>query len=109
MCVEPTTVIKGRYKLFLNYVFIKEGEMTMSKFVEMKHTDVRTVDRNELVDIATVKINPKDPVEKKMQDYVEQIKNPYCFLCNGYVVKLEFADNNKSIEDCVVDYMSTLI
>ena len=47
----------------------------MSKFIEMKHTDVRTVDRNELVDIATVNINPKDPVEKKMKDFVEQIKN----------------------------------
>lgn len=44
-----------------------------------------------------------------MQDYVEQVKNPYCYLCNGYVVKLEFANNDKSIEDCVVDYMSTLV
>jgi len=108
MCVEPTTVIKGRYKLSQVYN-ISRGEMTMSKYVEMKHTDVRTVDRNELVDIANVKINPKDPVKKKMRDYVKQIKNPYCFLCNGYVVKLEFANNDKTIEDCVVDYMSTLI
>ena len=70
----------------------------MHKMIEMKHTNVRTVDRSQLVDIANVKINPKDPVEKKMRDYVEQVKNPYCYLCNGYVVKLEFADNNKSID-----------
>lgn len=77
--------------------------------IMMKHTDIKSVDKSQLVDIATVKINPKDPVEKKLKDYVEQIKNPYCFLCNGYVVKLEFANNDKTIEDCVVDYMSTLI
>ena len=108
MCVEPTTVIKGRYKLSQVYN-ISRGEMTMSKYVEMKHTDVRTVDRNELVDIANVKINPKDPVKKKMRDYVKQIKNPYGIFRTDFHFLFEFANNDKSIEDCVVDYMSTLV
>lgn len=75
----------------------------------MKNVDVRTVDRSTLVDIEEVKINPKDSPEKKMVDYIRQIKNPYCFLCNGYVVKLEFADNGKTFEDCFMEYIDTLI
>jgi len=75
----------------------------------MKNTDVRTVDKSKLVDISGVKINPKDTPEKKMKDYIEQVKNPYCFLCNGYAVKLEFDDGDKSIEDCMIDYINSLV
>lgn len=76
---------------------------------EMKNTDVRTVDKSELVDISTVHINPADSPEKKMSDYIRQVKNPYCFLCGGYAVKLEFADNGRTIEDCFLEYIDTLV
>ena len=75
----------------------------------MKNVDVRTVDRSTLVDIEKVKINPKDSPEKKMMDYIRQVKNPYCFLCKGYVVKLEYANNGKTIEDCFLEYIETLM
>ena len=32
-----------------------------------------------------------------------------CFLCNGYAVKLEFDDGDKSIEDCMIDYINSLV
>lgn len=75
----------------------------------MKNIDIRTVDKSTLVDIDTVTINPKDCPEKKMADYIQQVKNPYCFLCNGYAVKMEFADNGRTIEDCFTEYIDTLI
>lgn len=74
----------------------------------MNNIDIKTVDKTKLVDITTVKINPQDTPEKKMKDYIEQVRNPYCFLCNGYVVKLEFSDGNKSIEDCLINYINSL-
>ena len=80
----------------------------MKDIVNMKNVDIKTVDKTHLVDIASVKINPKDTPEKKMQDYIKQVKNPYCFLCNGYVVKLEFSDGDKSIEDCLINYINSL-
>ena len=76
---------------------------------EMKNIDVSTVDKSTLVDISTININPKDPPEKKFRDFVEQIKNPYCFLCNGYAVKLSFSDNGKTLEDCFMEYIDTLV
>lgn len=83
--------------------------MGQSKLNAMKNTDIRTVDKATLVDIETVKINPYDSPEKKMKEYIRQIKNPYCFLCSGYAVKLEFADNSRTIEECFLEYMDTLI
>ena len=81
----------------------------MGVITNMKNIDIKTVDKTKLVDIATVKINPQDTPENKMKDYIEQVKNPYCFLCNGYAVKLEFDDGDKSIEDCMIDYINSLV
>ena len=80
----------------------------MGGIINTKNIDIKTVDKTKLVDITTVKINPQDTPEKKMKDYIEQVKNPYCFLCNGYVVKLEFSDGDKSIEDCLINYINSL-
>lgn len=75
----------------------------------MKNTDISTVDKTTLVDISEVCINPKDSPEKKMSDYIKQVKNPYCFLCNGYAVKLEFSNSERTIEDCFLEYIDTLL
>lgn len=81
----------------------------MANLNTLKNVDIRTVDKSTLTDISSVKINPNDSPEKKMKDYIDQIKNPYCFLCNGYAVKVEFANTARTIEDCFSDYIENLI
>lgn len=76
---------------------------------QMKTVDVRTVDKATLVDIKDVEIDANDAPEKKMAEFVRQIKNPYFFLCNGYAVKLEFADTDRTIEDRFMEYINTLL
>lgn len=83
--------------------------MEIKTLEDMRNVDIRTVDKSELVDIDNVKININDKPEKKMQDYIDQIKNPYCFLCNGYAVKLAFADNNRTIEECFTEAIETML
>jgi len=83
--------------------------MEIKTLEDMRNVDMRTVDKSELVDIDNVKININDKPEKKMQDYIDQIKNPYCFLCNGYAVKLAFADNNRTIEECFTEAIETML
>ena len=39
--------------------------MNNNTIVEMKHTDIRTVDKSKLVDISTIKINPSDSRRRK--------------------------------------------
>ena len=81
----------------------------MADLDALKNVDIRTVDKSTLTDIRSIKINLNDSPEKKMKDYIDQIKNPYCFLCNGYAVKVEFADTDRTIEDCFSDYIESLI
>ena len=81
----------------------------MKNISTLKNVDIRTVDKATLADISNVKINPNDSPEKKMTEYINQIKNPYCFLCNGYAVKIEFANTGRTIEDCFSDYIDNLI
>lgn len=66
---------------------------------EMKAVDIRTVDRDTLVDIRNVKIDRSLPFEERVRSFVEQIKNPYCFRCGDAVVKTSFLDTDVTLED----------
>ena len=69
---------------------------TMESLRQMAQTDLRNVNREELVDINEVEIR-KD-LSQRMVDFVSQIKNPYCYLDRGMVVKISFAGENR-LED----------
>lgn len=73
--------------------------------IEMKRRDTMNgIDRNELVDLKGVTIKTNLPVEERIKDYIEQIKNPYCYLCNGVVVKISFT-GKKRLDDCLSSYI----
>jgi cytochrome oxidase Cu insertion factor (SCO1/SenC/PrrC family) len=75
---------------------------------EMKEVDVRSVDRNTLVQRNSVKVNPKKDKAERVKEYVEQIRNPYCYLDGKTVVKISFANTSRTIEDCMRGYLSGL-
>lgn len=66
----------------------------------MKEVDIRSIDTKDLVDIDTVKIQKELPVEERLKDYLRQIKNPYCYLSHGVVVKISFA-GTRTLEECL--------
>jgi hypothetical protein len=78
--------------------------ITAEELKRMSEVDIRTVDRNELVDIETVEIRTDLPKEERIMDYIRQIKNPYCYLSHGVVVKISFS-GKKKLEDCIQDAM----
>lgn len=65
----------------------------------MKNVDVRTVKREELVDIREVEINKRKSQQEQIKDYIEQIKNPYCYKYGDYIVKIEFEDTEATLTD----------
>ena len=58
--------------------------------------------RSELVDIASVKIREDLPVDQRIADYIQQIKDPYCYISHGVVVRISFA-GKKPFEECLKD------
>jgi len=75
---------------------------------EMRAVDVRTVDRKTLVQRSSVKVNPKKSKQERIRDYISQIRNPYCYLEGDTVVKISFANTDRTIEDCIHAYLDGL-
>ncbi|MCL2106453.1 MAG: hypothetical protein FWH26_05255 [Oscillospiraceae bacterium] len=61
-------------------------------------------ERGLLVDINTVHIDPALPPAERAAQYIEQIKNPYCFLCNGAVVCLKFNPEGGDLKTHLKNY-----
>lgn len=80
--------------------------MTLAELEEMKKVDPRTVDRSTLVQRKDVKVRSKGTKQERIMDYIEQIKNPYCYLEGKTVVKISFAETDRTIEDCFHAYFS---
>lgn len=76
--------------------------VTSEELKAMSEVDIRTVDRSTLVDAESVKINTELSTEERIADYISQIKNPYCYLYKGMVVKISFSGKRK-LEDCMKD------
>ena len=80
----------------------------ISSFEQMRELDVRTVDPAALVDIRDVTVNTSLPKEKRLLDYLEQIKNPYCFKHGKTVIKVSFADTEATLEDRLEKYLLSI-
>lgn len=85
----------------------EEARELLKKLEEMKNVDVRTVDKSTLVDINTVEIDTSLPPTERIIDYIRQIKNPYCYLDHGMVVKVSFA-GKRSMEEALRHYIRTV-
>lgn len=84
-----------------------ETEITPKQLTAMRNVDVRTVDKSTLVDIADVEIDMALPDRERIRDFIRQIKNPYCYLDHGIVVKVSFA-GKRSMEESIVHYINTM-
>lgn len=72
---------------------------------EMKNINPETVNPDTLVDIATVEVDCSLPRAEQMKQFLEQIKNPYLYKCNGVVVKIAYATTESTIEDRLEQYI----
>ncbi len=85
----------------------EEARELLKQLEEMKNVDVKTVDKETLVDISTVEIDTSLPPVERIVDYIRQIKNPYCYLDHGMVVKISFA-GKRSMEEALRHYIRTV-
>ncbi|MCL2772156.1 MAG: hypothetical protein FWD71_02300 [Oscillospiraceae bacterium] len=74
----------------------------------LRNVDIRTVDPSTLVDIQDVKIDTSLPKEERMKQYIEQIRNPYCFKCGKTIVKVSYSDTDVTFTERWESYLSSL-
>lgn len=77
-------------------------------FTKLKEIDVQKVDPDTLVDIGDIQIDNTLPRIERQREFVRQIKNPYCFKVGKVVVKVSYADNGKTFEELMENYLQTL-
>jgi len=70
--------------------------------------DITTIDLNTLVDIRSVKVDKNLPIEKRIADFVKQIKNPYFYKCGKVAVQISFSNTKETLEDRLEGYLSAL-
>lgn len=75
---------------------------------QMRNVDVRTVDPETLVDRSRLQIDETLPREERLKQYICQLKNPYCYLDDGVVVKVSFNDVQETIEDRLEAYIRSM-
>lgn len=78
------------------------------ELAQMREVDVHTVDRESLVDIREVQVDGKLPRGQRFENFLQQIKNPYCYRCGKIVVKVSFSDTDATLEDRLEHYLATL-
>ena len=64
--------------------------------------DVRTVDVSALEDIEKIEIDSSLSAKERWIDFAEKIKNPFCFICNGMVVKVSYSEEKENLENKLV-------
>lgn len=75
---------------------------------QMKNVDITQANRSTLVDIHNIHIDSSLPAAKKMQSYLEQIVNPYCFLCGDTSVRIRFVAEDRTLKQSLRNYFLSL-
>lgn len=75
---------------------------------KMKDVDIRTVDKNQLVDLNSVVIDESRPVRERMASFVQQIGNPYCFRVGDVAVKVVYKENGPTFQQNLEDMLMNL-
>ena len=65
--------------------------ITLKELSQFSRVDIEVAEKHNLINAETISIDPSIPLLQRMTKYLEQIKNPYCFLCGETPVKIQFA------------------
>lgn len=66
----------------------ENGRMNwLEQIHQMKNRDIRTIEQSELEEL---------PQEERLKNLLNKVRNPYCYLDNGIIVKLNFAPRGSS-------------
>ena len=71
---------------------------------QMKNVDIRTVE-----DIRDIKIDPNLSDEERIVEYLRQIGNPYCYRHGIYAVKINYAEDGYTLNECLENYLKSMV
>lgn len=82
--------------------------MTSSRLRAMSDMNIKDVGVSGLKNIESVLIDTEQDVYTRMQDFLKQIENPYCFLIGKIPVKISFSDDGEYLDNALLHYFLSL-
>ena len=73
--------------------------MTVMELDALKDVDVRTVEKEGLVDIREVPVERGLTAEERLREFIGKVKNPYAVRVGDMKVKVRFAEDGASFEE----------
>ncbi len=87
---------------------MEKGLISAEELRKMKDIDIRTVDKNQLIDLNSVVIDESKPVEERILSFIQQIRNPYCFRVGDVAVKVVYKENGPTFQQNLEDMLMNL-
>ena len=81
---------------------------TIEELRAMREIDIMQADREQLVDISEIQIDENKTLEERMERYLEQVHNPFLVKAGEYVIKFQYMDCDKDINDRMIEYVSKM-
>lgn len=73
--------------------------MTAEEYRALLAVDFEDVEPSSLTDISKLRIDKGQPLEKRRQQYLKQVGNPYLVRVGGMKVKVRFTEGGVSMEE----------
>lgn len=84
------------------------SDMSKKNWEQLRDVDIRKMDKNSLIDLNSVVIDESLPITERVESFVRQIKNPYCFRVGDVAVKVEYSANGPSFQQNMEDLFRTM-
>lgn len=75
---------------------------------KLAETLIEEVEIESLANINEIESSKNKDIYKQLEDFINKIKNPYCFKCDDIVVKIKFSDTDLSLEEALCNYFVSL-
>jgi hypothetical protein len=79
--------------------------LTIQELDRMSQIDIEQISKDSLVDIRDVNIDTSLPIAERMENYLDQIQNPYCFRCGDVKVRVRFEQNGPDLRSRFVSHL----
>ena len=83
-------------------------EYSAEKLSEMQNVDIRTVNKDDLVDLNSVQIDATLPIPERANSFIQQIQNPYCFRIGDVAVKVVYKEDGPTFQQNIEDALRTV-
>ena len=80
--------------------------LSKAELERLKYLDINDINPTELQELNEVKLYSDLPVQERLELFLYQIGNPYCFKVNGTPVQVSFSDGAKTIDEALSNYLA---